>query len=137
MKEVMEVVIAQEKPLDAHQFMRMYKTIVSGVLNTKQSTCEQLALEAVMKLLKIKDHKDEVEPPPHSFQVLCKLCRSQTPDEKEAFLWFVGEFLQTECGKRAWGSRKKYRSTIFDTTSSDKGNVNVTVSDEAFRPTTL
>ena len=131
MEKVMEVVIAQEKPIDAHQFVRMYKTIVTGALNTKRSTCEQSASEAVMKLLKIKDHKDEVEPPPYSFQVLCKLRQSQTREEKEAFLWFVGDFLQTVCGKRAWGS-KKYRSTISDATSSDTGNAIVTVSDEAF-----
>ena len=132
MEKVMEVVIAQEKPPDVNHFVRMYKTIVTGALNTKRSTCEQSASEAVMKLLKIKEHRDEVEPPPYSFQVLCKLRQSQTPEEKEAFLWFVGEFLQTVCGKRAWGSRKKYRSTISDATSSDTGNAIVTVSDEAF-----
>ena len=36
------------------------------------------------------------------------------------------------CGKRAWGTRKKYRATISDATSSDTGAVIVTVSDEAF-----
>ena len=100
MEKVMAVVIAQEKPPDANHFERMYKTIVTGALNTKRSTCAQLAQDAVMKLLKIKDHRDEVEPPPYSFQVLCKLRQSQTPEEKEAFLWFVGEFLQTVCGKK-------------------------------------
>ena len=132
MEKVMEVVIAQEKPPNANHFVRMYKTIVTGALNTKRSTCKQSASEAVMKLLKMKDHRDEVEPPPYSFQVLCKLRQSQTPEEKEAFLWFVGEFLQTVCGMRAWGSRKKYRSTISDATSSDTGNAIVTISDEAF-----
>jgi hypothetical protein len=134
MEKVMEVVIAQGKPLDAHQFVRMYKTIATRALNTKRSTCKQLASEAVMKLQKIKDNKDEVEPPTYYFQVvLCKLRQSQTPEEKEeAFLWFVGEFLQTVCGNRAWGSKKKYWSTISDATSSDTDNAIVTVSDNAF-----
>jgi hypothetical protein len=64
--------------------------------------------------------------------VFCKLPQSQTPEEKEAFLWFAGEFLQTMCGKRAWGARKKYRSTISDATSSETGTAIVTVTDKAF-----
>ncbi len=44
--------------LDAHHSVRMYKTIVTGALNTKRSTCKpQLPLKAVMKLLKIEDQK--------------------------------------------------------------------------------
>ncbi len=108
----MELVIAQEKPLDADQFVRMYKTIVTGALNTKWSTCKQLALEAVMKLLKIKDHKDEVEPPPHSFQLLCKMRQSQMPEEKEAFLWFVGNFCKA-CAEREHGDQGRSTGLQF------------------------
>jgi hypothetical protein len=36
------------------------------------------------------------------------------------------------CGKRAWGTRKKYRATISDVTLSDTGAFIVMVSDEAF-----
>jgi hypothetical protein len=45
---VMQVILDQEKPADAPQFVRMYKTIVMGALNTKRSTCEQSAQEAAM-----------------------------------------------------------------------------------------
>ena len=129
---VMQVIIDQEKPANAPQFVRMYKTIVMGALNTKRSTCAQSAQEAAMKLLKIKNHVDEVDPPPYSMDTLCKLRQSQTAEEKEAFVWFAGELLECVCGKRAWGTRKKYRATISDATSSDTGAFIVTVSDEAF-----
>ncbi|KAI2500032.1 hypothetical protein MHU86_14418 [Fragilaria crotonensis] len=91
---VMQVILDQEKPADTPQFVRMYKTIVMGALNTKRSTCEQSAQEAAMKLLKIKNHVDEVDPPPYSMDTLCKLRQSQTVEEKEAFLWFAGELLE-------------------------------------------
>ena len=35
---VMQVILDQEQPADTHQFVRMYKTIVMGALNTKRST---------------------------------------------------------------------------------------------------
>ncbi len=47
-------------------------------------------------------------------------------------IWFAGELLECVCGKRAWGTRKKYRATISDATSNDAGAAVVTVSDEAF-----
>ena len=99
---VMQVILDQERPADTSQFVRMYKTIVMGALNTKRSTCEQAAQEAMMKLLKSKDHVDEVDPPPYSIDMLCRLRQSQTVEEKEAFLWFAGELLECVCGKRAW-----------------------------------
>jgi len=129
---VMQVILDQEKPADTPQFVRMYKTIVMGALNTKRSTCEQSAQEAAMKLLKIKNHVDEVDPPPYSMDTLCKLRQSQTVEEKEAFLWFAGELLECVCGKRGWGNRKKYKATISDAKSNDTGAPVVTVSDEAF-----
>ena len=130
--KVMQVILDQEMPANPPQFVRMYKTIVMGALNTKRSTCEQSAQEAAMKLLKTKNHVDEVDPPPYSMETLCKLRQSQTDDEKEAFIWFAGELLECVCGKRAWGTRKKYRATISDATSNDTGAAVVTVSDEAF-----
>ena len=73
---VMHVILDQEKPANTPQFVRMYKTTVMGALKTKQSTCEQLAQEDVMKLLNVKNHVDEVDPPPYSMDTLCKLCHS-------------------------------------------------------------
>jgi hypothetical protein len=67
---VMQVILDQERPADTSQFVRMYKTTVVGALNTKRSTCEQAAQEAMMKLLKSKNHVDEVDPPPH-IQLTC------------------------------------------------------------------
>ena len=90
------------------------------------------AEEAVMKLLKIKNHVDEVEPPPYSMETLCMLCQSRTSAEREAFLWFAGELLECVCGKRAWGARMKYKATISEAKDKDTGEYVVTVSDEAF-----
>ena len=129
---VMQKILEQERPADVPQFIRMYKTIVQGALNTKRSTCEQSAQEAAMRLFKNKNHRDEVEPPPYSMTNLCKLRQSQTEEEKEAFLWFADELLECVCGKRAWGTRKKYRATISNATSNDTGDFIVSVSDEAF-----
>jgi hypothetical protein len=95
--KVMQVVVDSEKPSDASKFVRIYKTCVVGSLNTKRSTCEQAAAEAVMKLLKTKNHADEVEPPPYSMDILCKLCQSQSALEKEAFLWFASELATGMC----------------------------------------
>ena len=131
-KKVMQVILEQEKPDNTLQFVRMYKTTVMGAFNTKRSTCEQSAQEAAMKLLKTKNHVDEVDPPPYSMDTLCKLCQSRTDEEKEAFLWFAGELLECVCGKRAWGTRKKYRATTSDATANDTGKFVVTVLDEAF-----
>lgn len=130
--KVMKVILDQEKPESAPQFVRMYKTIVMGALNTKRSTCEQSAQEVAMKLLKTKNHVDEVDPPPYSMETLSKLRQSQTEEEKEAFVWFAGELLECVCGKRAWGTRKKYRARMTDAKSTDTGAAVVTVSDEAF-----
>jgi hypothetical protein len=129
---VMQVVVDSEKPADASKFVRIYKTCVLGALNTKRSTCEAAAGEAVMKLLKTKNHLDEVEPPPYSMETLCLLRQSRTAVEREAFLWFTGELLECVCGKRAWGARMKYKATISEAKDKDTGEIVVTVSDEAF-----
>jgi len=129
--KVMQVVVDSEKPADASKFVRIYKTCVVGSLNTKRSTCEQAAAEAVMKLLKIKNHVDEVEPPPYSMDILCKLRQSQSDLEREAFLWFAGELVECVSGKRAWGARTKYKAMISEATSNDTRELIVTVSDEA------
>ena len=83
---VMAVVIDSEKPDDPGKFVRLYKTCVLGSLNSKRSSCQQAAADCVKALLKEKQHGSEVDPPPYSVGMLCKLRQSQTPEEKEAFL---------------------------------------------------
>jgi hypothetical protein len=71
--------------------------------------------------------------PPDSRDTLCKLCQSQTVEEKETFVWFAGDkVLKCVCGKRTWGTRKKYGATISEATSNATGAFIVTVSDEVF-----
>jgi hypothetical protein len=63
--------------------------------------------------------------------MLCKL-QSQTPEDKEAFLWFTDSLLECVCGKIAWGAKREYRSRISDTKYDNTNESIVTVSDEAF-----
>ena len=130
--KVMKVVLDAEKPADPAKFVRIYKTCVLGSLNSKRSSCEQSASDAVAILLKTKNHRDEVTPEPYSIEMLCKLRQSQTLEEREAFQWFTGELLECVVGKIAWGSRKKYRSRISDAVYDNTAEYIVTVSDEAF-----
>ena len=129
---VMAVVIDSEKPDDPGKFVRLYKTCVLGSLNSKRSSCQQAAANCVKALLKEKQHGSEVDPPPYSVDVLCKLRQSQTPEEKEAFLWFTNSLLECVCGKIAWGAKKKYRSRISDAKYDNTNESIVTISDEAF-----
>jgi len=130
--KVMAVVIESEKPDDPGKFVRLYKTCVLGSLNSKRSSCQQAAADCVKALLKEKQHRDKVEPPPYSVDMLCKLRQSQSEEEKEAFLWFTDSLLECVCGKIAWGAKKKYRSTISDAKYDNTNESIVTVSDEAF-----
>jgi hypothetical protein len=129
--KVMKVVVEAENPADPAKFVRIYKTCVVGSLNTKRSSCEQSAAETVRKLLKEKNHLDEVAPAPYSMETLCKLRQSQTPEEREAFQWFTGELLECVVGKAAW-SKKKYQSRISEAEYANTTEKIVTVSDEAF-----
>jgi hypothetical protein len=80
--KVMAVVIESEKPDDPGKFVRLYKTCVLGSLNSKRSSCQQAAADCVKALLKEKQHRDEVEPPPYSVDMLCKLRQSQSEEER-------------------------------------------------------
>jgi hypothetical protein len=130
-ERVMKVIVEQEKPEDKAKFVRVYKTCVVGAVNTKRSACAQAAAEVVGKLLKDKNHQDEVAPAPYSIETLCKLRQSQTPEEKEAFQWFVGELLECVVRKTIWG-KKKYQARISEAVYANTTDKIVTVSDEAF-----
>jgi hypothetical protein len=120
-----------KKPAYPAKFVRLYKTCVLGSLNSKRSSCQQAASDCVKALLKAKSHENEVEPPPYSVDMLCKLCQSQTPEDKKAFLWFTDSLLECVCKKIAGGAKKKYQSRISDV-KYDYTNKSVTISDEAF-----
>jgi hypothetical protein len=95
---VMVVVMNSEKPADPAKFVRLYKTCVLGSLNSKRSSCHQAASDCVKALLKArKQHESKVDPPPYSVDMLCKLCPSQTPEEKEVLLWLVHRFTAGMC----------------------------------------
>ena len=106
---VKAIVINSKKPDDPSKFVRLYKTCVLGSLNLKRSSCQQAAANCVKALPKEKQHRSEVNPPPYSVDMLCKLCQSQTPEAKEAFLWFTNSLLlKCVCGTILWGAKKKY-----------------------------
>ena len=130
--KAMAVVIEFEKPADPSTFVRLYKTCVFGSLNAKRSSCQQAASDCVKALVKAKQHGSKVDPPPYSVDMLCKLRQSQTPKEKEAFLWFADSLLECVCGKIAWGAKTKYRSRISDAKYGNTNESIVTVSDEVF-----
>ena len=130
---VMAVVINSEKPADPPKFVRLYTMCVLGSLNLKRSSRQQAASACVKALLKAKQHKSKADPPPYSVDMLCKLRQSQTPEEKEASLWFTDSLLECVCGgKIVWGAKKKYQSRISDAKYDNTNKSIVTVSDEAF-----
>jgi hypothetical protein len=68
--KVTAVVIDSEEPDDAAKFVRLYKMCVLGSLNSKRSSCQQAAADCVIALLKAKQRRDEVEPPPYSIDII-------------------------------------------------------------------
>ena len=129
---VMAVAVNSEKPDDPSKFVWLNKTCVLGSRNSKRSSCQQAAVDCVKALLKEKQHTSEVDPPPYSIDMLCKLHQSQSPEAKGAFLWFTNSLLECVCGKIAWGAKKKYRSRISDAKCDNTNKSIVTISDEVF-----
>ena len=85
------------------------------------------------KLLIQKGYTTDVDvDPPYPLEALEKLRQATTVEEKEAFLWFIGDFLASVVGTKVWG-RKKYYNRVSEAVI-DKGSQDlvVTVSDEAF-----
>ena len=81
--KVMAVVIGSKKPADPPKLVRLlYKMCVFGSLNLKRSSCQKVASNCVKVLLKAKQHRSKVDPPPYSIDMPCKLCQAQTPEEK-------------------------------------------------------
>jgi hypothetical protein len=95
--------VKEHKKLEFH---RLYESVFNDALNTKRSACEQAGGKIVKELLKTMD-PDEL----FTVEELCKLRRSTTEREKQAFYWFFSTFLECVCGKKAWG-KLKYTSVI-------------------------
>jgi hypothetical protein len=129
--KAMKVVIEAEDPVEQNRFVKVYKTCVLQSLNTKRSTCEQAGAKITRELLIAKNHPIGSREPPYSVETLCKLRRSRTEYEREAFHWFIGEFLECVSGRRVWG-RKKFTHKVSDPMERGSAEKVVTVSDEAF-----
>jgi hypothetical protein len=131
--KAMKIVVDTEEPDDEDEFIRIYKTwCVVGSINVKRSTCEQAGSRIVKELLTRKGFTEGDVDPPYSIATLVKLRQGVTDEEKEAFQWFIGEFVANVSGTKIWG-RKKYYYRVSEAVI-DKGGQElvVTVSDEAF-----
>jgi hypothetical protein len=130
--KAMKIVIESEEPDNAEEFVRIYKTCVVGGINAKRSSCEQAGARIVKDLLTKRGFKDGDNDPPFSIDSLLLLRQATTPIDKDAFLWFIGDFVACVSGTKVWG-RKKYYYRVSEAVV-DKGSQElvVTVSDEAF-----
>jgi hypothetical protein len=125
-------IVAPERP----NFVKLYTTCVTGSINTKRSTCEQAGAKIVRDLLIQKQHETENRGPPYRMDSLVKLRRSYdgSAEDLEAFVWFLGTFLDCVSGARAWGGQRKYVEEVSKAEIKGVGGKIklVTVSDEAF-----
>ena len=145
LEEVMEVVEETEEGVTDDDvkrmaFRKLYKSSVMEALNARRSTCDQMGCKIVQRYLSQTwlpnpaggEEDNEGIPSFLSIETLSKLRRSETEEERKAFVWFFAEFMDCICGKRAWG-KQKYTQLISDASSlDDPGEKLLTVSDEAF-----
>ena len=128
-QKAMSLVMDFENVPKSHRlnFHILYESVFNEALNSKRSSCEQAARKIVIPALKKMD-ADEF----FTIKELCKLRRSTTEKEKEAFYWFFGSFLECVCGKKAWG-KAKYVSLVSLACETNRTAAKlVTMSDEAF-----
>jgi hypothetical protein len=110
------------------RFQMIYESTFNDALNQKRSSCEQSAGDIVREsIVLLRESGSEM----FTMEELCKLRRSQTEREQEAFLWFFGAYLESVCGKRNWG-KKKGLWLISEATEVGGRAKMVTKSDEAF-----
>jgi hypothetical protein len=102
--------VKEHKKLEFH---RLYESVFNDALNTKRSACEQAGGKIVKDMLTMTD-PDEL----FTVEELCKLRRSITEREKQAFYWFFSTFIECVCGKKAWG-KLKYTSLVSKATLSN------------------
>jgi hypothetical protein len=132
--EVMEVVEETEEGVTDDDvkrmaFRKLYKSSVMEALNARRSTCDQMGCKIVQRYLSqtwlpnLAGGEEENEGIPSflSIETLSELRRSETDEERKAFVWFFAEFMDCVCGKRAWG-KQKYTQLISDASSLDDAN---------------
>ena len=109
-------------------FQMVYESTFNDALNQKRSSCEQAGGEIVRATIALfKESGKEL----FTMEELCKLRRSGTEREKEAFFWFFGTFLESVCGRRNWGRQKRFELVSEATVKGGRAKM-VTKSDEAF-----
>jgi hypothetical protein len=116
----------------AHQqrgnFQMVYESTFNHALNQKRSSREQAGGEIVRATIALfKESGKEL----FTMEELCKLRRSGTEREKEAFFWFFGTFLESVCGRRNWGRQKRFELVLKATVKGGRAKM-VTKSDDAF-----
>ena len=77
-------------------FYMLYKSVFNKALNSKRSSCKQAARKIVLPALMTME-TDEF----FRIEELCKLRRSTTEREMDAFYWFFGLYLECLCGKES------------------------------------
>ena len=111
------------------QYQSIYESTFNDALNTKRSSCEQSGGRIVRDSLAIFRESGQAL---FTIDELCKLRRSETEREMEAFHWFYGTYLECVCGKRNWG-RQKQHELVSEATEKGGGCAKtVKISDEAF-----
>jgi hypothetical protein len=133
LEKAYKIIVDTENPADPEEFIRIYKTCIVGGINSKRSSCEQAGQRIVKKLLSQKGYSsNDNRDPPYSMETILKLRQSETEHEKEAFQWFIGEFVASVAGNKLWGRNKYYHrvsEAVIDRVGRD---LVVTPSDEAF-----
>lgn len=131
-QKAMKMVVDMECPDDEDDFIRIYKICVTGGINAKRSICEQAAMRIVHILLTRKGYTERNLDAPYSVDTLVKLRQSVTNEEKEAFQWFIGEFVGSVAGTKLWKRKKIYHRVSEAVIDKGGKELVVTVSDEAF-----
>jgi hypothetical protein len=107
-EKAMQRVINFQKPTNEELFKRLYKTCVTGGINGKWSTCEQVGFQIVKKLQVEKKHDIHSMEPPYSIGQLQMLRSCNSSSEIGAYIWFTGSFVQSVNGASTWGQRKNH-----------------------------
>ena len=118
--------VREDKQFDFHM---LYESVFNEALNTKRSACEQAGGKIVMETLATLQTADTDF---FTIDELCKLRRSTTERERQAYYWFFGTFIECVCGKKAWGKAKFIHLISRAKVNNATTERIVTVSDEAF-----
>ena len=107
--EAIKMVMDCEQVLQEQRnaFQTVYTYAFNFALNSKQAHVRQQVRSAWwMKPCPNLRRRGKL----FTIEELCKLRWAETRREKEAFFWFLGTFLMSVCGARAWGSQKEQKN---------------------------